>query len=405
MHKTSQNKKSWVFAPLLAIMSLGVASAQPYAYVANGGPHTLGVLDTSTNTFTDTTITLSGAPNSIAITPDGSRVYAALGTANSVAVVSTATSSVIATIPVGSNAVRAIMNADGSQVYVMNQNSNSVSIIDTGTNKVLSTLTVGSKPIGAAFSPDGTRAYVTNSYGASVSIINTSTRTVLGTFSTGGAYGSSGIVVLPNGNIYVANQFSNNVTVHNPSGSIIATLTGFSYPNWLAKTPDNSKIYVSNGNGNSISVINTANNATLATIPVGSNPISVAVSADGSTAFGVLSLASELIEINTANNTVSMIMPKVGPSPADVAMMPVSSGPPPPPPPTCTYSLSATSANFGPAGGTGSVNVTTNSGCAWTAASNTGIASITSALPRTIGNACDLPLLRSHVWPPSLLVA
>ncbi|HEX8250720.1 MAG TPA: BACON domain-containing carbohydrate-binding protein, partial [Pyrinomonadaceae bacterium] len=43
----------------------------------------------------------------------------------------------------------------------------------------------------------------------------------------------------------------------------------------------------------------------------------------------------------------------------------------------CAYSLSATSANFPAAGGNGSVNVTTASGCAWTAASNVNWISIT----------------------------
>jgi hypothetical protein len=38
-----------------------------------------------------------------------------------------------------------------------------------------------------------------------------------------------------------------------------------------------------------------------------------------------------------------------------------------PPPPTCSYSLSRTSANFGPAGGESIISVSTSSGCTWTA--------------------------------------
>ena len=45
---------------------------------------------------------------------------------------------------------------------------------------------------------------------------------------------------------------------------------------------------------------------------------------------------------------------------------------------TCTYSISPTSQNFGAAGGTGSVSVTTQTGCNWTAASNQSFVSITS---------------------------
>jgi len=42
----------------------------------------------------------------------------------------------------------------------------------------------------------------------------------------------------------------------------------------------------------------------------------------------------------------------------------------PPPPPQCTYAISPTRASFSRAGGTGSVAVTTQAGCAWTATSN-----------------------------------
>ncbi|HMG35225.1 MAG TPA: PQQ-dependent sugar dehydrogenase [Blastocatellia bacterium] len=43
-----------------------------------------------------------------------------------------------------------------------------------------------------------------------------------------------------------------------------------------------------------------------------------------------------------------------------------STGTPPPPPPPCTFSISPNSLSFPIAGGTGSVNVTAPSGCAWT---------------------------------------
>ena len=44
--------------------------------------------------------------------------------------------------------------------------------------------------------------------------------------------------------------------------------------------------------------------------------------------------------------------------------------PSPPPPPTCQFSLSASSAAIGSAGGTGSVDVVAESGCSWTARSS-----------------------------------
>ncbi len=43
-----------------------------------------------------------------------------------------------------------------------------------------------------------------------------------------------------------------------------------------------------------------------------------------------------------------------------------------PPTPTCTYSLSPTSQNVGPTGGSGSATMTTTSNCSWTVTSNAG---------------------------------
>ena len=48
---------------------------------------------------------------------------------------------------------------------------------------------------------------------------------------------------------------------------------------------------------------------------------------------------------------------------------------------TCTYSIAPTSQSFGANGGTGSVNVTTQANCAWTATSNAGFITITSGTP------------------------
>jgi YVTN family beta-propeller protein len=50
---------------------------------------------------------------------------------------------------------------DGSKVYVANQSSNTVSVINTATNAVGS-ITVGSGPVGGAVTPDGSEVYVAN---------------------------------------------------------------------------------------------------------------------------------------------------------------------------------------------------------------------------------------------------
>ena len=66
-----------------------------------------------------------------------------------------------------------------------NQGSNDVTVINTATNTVVATIPVGSQPIGAAVTPDGTRVYVTNTASNTVSVINTATNTVVATIPVG----------------------------------------------------------------------------------------------------------------------------------------------------------------------------------------------------------------------------
>jgi len=61
-------------------------------------------------------------------------------------VINTSTNAVIKTITVGSNPKSVAVTPDGARVYVTNQGSNTVSVIDTATNAVVATIAVGTLP-------------------------------------------------------------------------------------------------------------------------------------------------------------------------------------------------------------------------------------------------------------------
>src|SRR5260370_14810958 len=109
--------------------------------------------------------------------------------------------------------------------------------------------------------------------------MNTIPKSVSGIFPA--ASGPSAVTVIPNGRLYVSNQYSNSVTVHDASGNILANIGGFAFPNWIASTPNGSRVFVTNGNSASVSIVDTNSNGIVATVPVGSNPTSVAVTSDG----------------------------------------------------------------------------------------------------------------------------
>jgi YVTN family beta-propeller protein len=80
---------------------------------------------------------------------------------------------------------------NGAFAYTANAAASTVSVISTATNTVIATVPVGTVPHGVAITPDGAFAYVGNEYSSTVSVINTATNTVVDTVN--------GVAVAPEG--------------------------------------------------------------------------------------------------------------------------------------------------------------------------------------------------------------
>lgn len=159
------------------------------AYVL--GFNNVAVVDTATNTVVQTIGVSSDTPlgplPNIAITPDGGTVYLGGGGNASVQAISTASNSVVATVPIsGTFGVFGLaVSPDGSRVYVSDV-TGKVHIIDTATNTLEpSTIPVGSFPIGVAVTPDGALVYVANQNSNNLSVISTASNTVVATVPAG----------------------------------------------------------------------------------------------------------------------------------------------------------------------------------------------------------------------------
>ena len=114
---------------------------------------------------------------------------------------------------------------------------------------------------------------------------------------------------------YVVNQRSNNVSViDTATNMVVATVPVGAVPGWVAVTPDGKHAYVTNGNaGNppsTVSVIDTATNMVVATVPVGLGPGALAVTPDGKHVYVTIiyvtdtSVQGAVSVIDTATNTV-----------------------------------------------------------------------------------------------------
>ena len=86
--------------------------------------------------------------------------------------------------------------------------------------------------------------------------------------------------------LYVPNLNDNNVSViDTPTNTTVPpTIAVGANPFTAAVRGDDALVYVTNFNSNNVSVINTATNTVLTTVGVGTNPVGVAVSPDGTRA-------------------------------------------------------------------------------------------------------------------------
>ncbi|TVX91753.1 YncE family protein [Paenibacillus agilis] len=228
-------------------------------YGVNNGSDNVSVIEADTEQVTTFISTTSTDPTSVALTPDGSKLYVTVQGTNSVDVYDTATNTLITNIPVGLGPVGVFVRPDGAQAYVTNIDDNSVSVIDVATDTIVGApILTGSMPFAVSFVLSQAKAYVTNSNGMSVTIINTNTLVPTGT------------IPLP----------------ANPVG--------------IATTPNDQKTYVC-VQLNTLAVIDTATDALLPAIPlpVGSGVAQVAITPDGSRAYVTASVAGMLFMVDT----------------------------------------------------------------------------------------------------------
>ncbi|MEO3756666.1 beta-propeller fold lactonase family protein [Mycobacterium sp. B14F4] len=149
------------------------------------------------------------------------------------------------------------------------------------------------------------------------------TYAVSATAGTTGNYPTS--VVMVGNRAYVANASGSSVSVIDMSTStptLVKTIAVGSRPIAVVASPDGTKVYVSNSWSNTVSVISTATNTVTATISVGgSAPTGMAISGDGSRLYVANTNSNTVSVINTATRAV-VTRVTVGSQPYGIAISP-----------------------------------------------------------------------------------
>ena len=121
---------------------------------------------------------------------------------------------------------------------------------------------------------------------------------------------------------YVTNSSSSSVSVIDAAtNAVIATIGVGNRPIGVAFTPNGSRVYVANSGSDSVSVIDTATNTVIANVDVGSFPQGLAITPNGSRVYVVDTNSNSLSVIETRTNTVIATV-EVGMGPEGIAITP-----------------------------------------------------------------------------------
>lgn len=293
-------------------MKLAISPDGTKVYAAIfGGSNSVAVINTSTNTVSTTITGLGTSPYGIAAHPNGNKIYITNQGENSVSAISLATNTrtqINYTYSFTPYSVR--VSPDGNRVYYCTYDTDGVGVIDGSTDVgiTIANLATGSYPYDLAVSPDNSKVYTANREGNTVSVINTSTNTVSTYIDVGPS--PSAIVVSPdNSKVYCANAGNNTISVINTStNAVTATYNCGITPYDMVISPDGSKLYVANANGNSVDIINAATGSVIRSIGVGSTPQGVVVTPDG----------SKIFVANSGTNKVSAVSDTAAPTPVSL---------------------------------------------------------------------------------------
>ncbi|MCK6693836.1 MAG: beta-propeller fold lactonase family protein, partial [Thermoanaerobaculia bacterium] len=117
------------------------------------------------------------------------------------------------------------------------------------------------------------------------------------------------ITVIPQsafgGFAYITNFGSDDVSVINTAtNTVVATIPVGDVPRGVSVSPDGTRVYVANEFSDNVSVIDATTNTVIATIPVGNGPFGICVSPDGSRVYVGNIFSGDISVIDATTNTV-----------------------------------------------------------------------------------------------------
>ena len=319
------------------------------------------------------TIAVGKVPRGFSLSPDGTRLFVTNSWDDTLSVIDTRTLTVTATWPVGAEPSSVVEDRAGKRLFVANRISNDVAVLDAQTGAEKKRLLSGRGSSYLAISPDGSRIYATHIYPnpprvrteldnrtapeSEITVIDTARAVVVDRMPLDRIAGVFHLAVSSDGRLgAVAEYHPKNLVplAHLEHGAAFAyTLTIFgadvgkasveipldeleryaARPFGVAIAPDKSRIYVSCGGSEMVTVIDAPRllryvhahpgsnvqdlsasvNYVVARIAVGHDPRGITLSRDGRRLFIANRLEDTVSVIDTHTNRVAATIKLAGP--------------------------------------------------------------------------------------------
>ena len=190
---------------------LGVAYANSKIYVANNISNNITIINPTNNSIIGTVSTTT--PREFTYDSFNENLWFVGVGPDTVGVLDTNTSTIISSIPVGSNPYSLKYDDNRGVIYVSNYGSGNVSVIDTDSYLITSTVSVGTNPGNIEFNNIDDLIYVSNFTSGSISEIDAKSLLITATISTGG--NTNGLIFNGDNNrLYALNTNLNSINTY-----------------------------------------------------------------------------------------------------------------------------------------------------------------------------------------------
>ncbi len=256
-----------------------------------------------------------------AVTPDGSKAIVVNQFSQTATIINTATHAVLAIVPIDRRAGDVAITPDGSKAVVASRDGTNASVINLSTFAV-SNVAISTRADQVRISPDSQFAYLAVVVGDGVWRINLNTLAVQGAEIPTGNMGSyfqqynafSGIALSPDGSTLITcDSFDQQISIID-TAAWTRTQTvpvGASHFPVRAVFSGNSRLYVSNRDSDSISILDKTGGTWLLTgsITTGDSPTELTVSPEGSRLYTIITGTNPGVAVlNTATQSQTTLI-------------------------------------------------------------------------------------------------